>query len=204
MQTNFTFIYKQWSLLLFILVASFSLQAQQTEGLLSIPELPKGVIEEQLDVLVGRDTVTFRYISLTDSMAVFNLSKKLHVENYPLTVIPEQELSSYFKLVESLGTNLEECQQLEQNYNVMDGLNVLREKKLFELIELEKQRADIFKEAQDELKEENARLSDQLSLSTKIANKNLKGRLRKNLTLGILGSVAGFTTGILIGILAAK
>ncbi|MEM9990918.1 MAG: hypothetical protein AAF738_04085, partial [Bacteroidota bacterium] len=63
---------------------------------------------------------------------------------------------------------------------------------------LEQKRADAFKRLNEEMLIEHKNLSEQLDLSTKVTNRVLRGRNLKNISVGAIGGVIGFITGILV------
>lgn len=160
------------------------------------------VKKEVFDQTSDSSTVVLEYIVAPNSRSLASLAEELEPDNYPLVIVQEQVFTPGIRLVKGLELQILNYQLKDKEWAVLDSINIMKIERLNEIAGLERARVDVQKRANQDLNEQIDNLSRQLTLTTDLAEQSIKGRNRKNLTIGILGGAVGFTIGAMMAVIA--
>ena len=154
-------------------------------------------------------SVELPYLEIPSQEALLQLAEELlpdTVENnsYPLIVLEKSVFLPGIRLVKGLELQLLNYELKDKEWQILDSINNEEIAVLKEIAQIERQRVDVQKEANKDLNEQIQNLSEQLKLSTELTETSLKGRTRKNIYIGVLGGIFGFSLGAILGILADR
>lgn len=150
----------------------------------------------------NNDTVTFEYIEVPDRASLTALVGRLtDANNYPLVVLKKDVFGPGVKIVKTLDLQILNYELRDQQWQVLDSIHVEKFKRLEEIAALQEQRVAVFDSANVQLREQITQLNDQLDASVDLTRKTIRARQIKNVWIGALGGVFGFTVGVLISAL---
>ncbi len=158
--------------------------------------------KEVFDQTSDSSTVELEYIVAPNSGSLARLANELDSTSYPLVIVQAQVFTPGIRLVKGLELQVLNYQLKDKEWAILDSINIMKIERLNEIAVLERARVDVQKRANQDLNEQIDNLSRQLTLSTDLAEQSIKGRNRKNLTIGILGGAVGFTIGAMMAVIA--
>ncbi|MEM8527784.1 MAG: hypothetical protein AAGG68_24290 [Bacteroidota bacterium] len=144
------------------------------------------------------DTLDIKYYTAANADEVEFLSEKMRLDIYPVAILHEDLLDNIVGLSNDYEEMTLAFNKLDKKLAEVEALRVSQIAKYEDIVELEQKRADAFKRLNEEMLIEHKNLSEQLDLSTKVTNRVLRGRNLKNISVGAIGGVIGFITGILV------
>ena len=153
---------------------------------------------KEINLRSSQDIFRINYIDILDSGHLQKLADTLDNANYPLTVLHKDVFSAYTELLLEYDALVFQYTGLEQT---CDTLTALREREIHSLkniIQLEKERAEIMRTSRDDLMVQVGHLNQQLSESIKVKKKSSKRNFGKNFLMAIVGGAVGFATGVII------
>ncbi len=148
------------------------------------------------------DRVTFQYIEVPDRASLAELASRLtNANNYPLVVLKKDVFGPGVEVVKTLDLQILNYELRDRQWQVLDSIHVEKFKRLEEIASLQEQRVAVYDSANVQLREQINQLNDQLDASVDLTRKTIRARQIKNLWIGALGGVFGFTVGVLISAL---
>lgn len=149
-------------------------------------------------------TISLVFVEVSSPEGITGFGNLMDSSLYPFVILEKGVFMPGTKIVQGLEDQIRNYMEKEIEWKKRENIYQEEKEVLNRIIGWEKQRTENQKEANIQLNQQISSLSTQLNLSTDIAEKSLKDRNRKNIHIGILGGVAGFTLGALIGMLAAN
>lgn len=158
-----------------------------------------GVFERKTQFRMSGDSVvSFYFYEVRDSAALRNL--KIRSEHFPISILKKPVLDPFFDLVQGYEAQLFEYHNMDKQQRFIDSVQVLKIQKLEQLVELQKERVDNYRQLTDDLRQNNSQLSAQVNSAVNIAEKQQKNRRLKMIWTGILGGAVGFSVAGLIAL----
>lgn len=150
----------------------------------------------------GQETVTFQYIEVPDRESLSELTRRMtNSSNFPLVVLKKDVFGPGVKIVKTLDLQLLNYELRDQQWQVLDSIHVEKFNKLEEITSLQEARVENYKLANEQLNVQITQLNEQLDSSVELTKKTLRARQIRNLWIGTLGGVFGFSLGVLISAL---
>ena len=145
------------------------------------------------------DTVTFQYIDVPDQASLAELARKMtDTTNFPLVVLKKDVFGPGVKIVKTLDLQILNYELRDRQWQVLDSIHVQKATRLEDIIALEEQRVEVYSSANKQLLEQIDQLNLQLDASVGLTEKAIKARQVRNIWIGTLGGVFGFSVGVLV------
>lgn len=158
-----------------------------------------GVFERKTQFrMTGDSVVSFYFYEVRDSTAFRNL--KVKNEHFPVSILKKPVLDPFFDLVQGYEAQLFEYRNLDKQQRFVDSVQVLKIQKLEQVVALQKERVDNYRQLTDDLCQTNSQLSQQLNNAVNLTEKQQKNRRLKMVWTGILGGAVGFSVASLIAL----
>jgi len=156
-------------------------------------------------VTFGTDSnrISIPYIEVRDSPRMINLAEILGSDNFPMIVMSLGVFEKGIIVVKDMESVTHLYGNFVEEQKVLSRLNMKQDSVYEHIIQSEKLRVDLYKEANRELNYEIQRMNNQLDQSLDLLDKSLKGRNRKTFTIGLLGGLVGISAGVILGILVS-
>ncbi len=146
--------------------------------------------------------VSFQYISVPDHQSLEDLAATLTNDgNYPLVVLKRDVFEPGVEIVKTLDLQILNYQLRDQYWQELDSIRVEKFQRMEEIAKLQEQRVAVFDSANVQLREQIQQLNEQLDASVDLTRKTMRARQVKNLWIGALGGVFGFSVGVIISAL---
>lgn len=145
--------------------------------------------------------LTVHYIAVPDSAGLGFLSRRLSLSDYPLVVLKTAVFGAGIQIVRDLEAQKELYAARDREWVRVDSIQAVKLAKLEEIISLQEMRVEAHASANRELLEQIGYLNEQLTLSTELTEKSLRGRQIRNLYIGLLGGAVGFSLASLIALI---
>ena len=147
--------------------------------------------------------VDLEYIEVPNEISLQKLSTSLTQRNYPLIIVQKNQFAPGVRVVKEMQLLLLNHELKEKEWMAIDSIHQAKEKVFNEIIAMEKERVEVYKGANQDLTDRIHLLSEQLTLSTELTEKTLKGRGKKECRHGpdwgscgnIVGSNIGSNSG---------
>lgn len=162
---------------------------------------------ESFSVSTGNDeedkeNVSFEYIDVRDRNSLMQLALSMDDRrDYPVVVFKKDVFVPGMEILRTMDLQIKNYQHKDEQWRTLDSINRAKYAQLENIVDLQIQRVENYKGANEQLNVQIKQLSDQLTASVELTEKSLKGRTRRNLWIGTLGGVFGFSLGVLLSAL---
>ncbi len=186
-----------------VLIKDLLNQEQESEE--DILDFSKKV--ESFSVSTGADDeekedVTFEYIDVRNRSSLLQLALNMDdSRDYPVVVFKKAVFVPGMEILRTMDLQLKNYQHKDEQWQTLDTINKAKYAQLENIVDLQIQRVENYKGANEQLNVQIQQLSEQLDASVELTEKSLKGRMRRNLWIGTLGGVFGFSLGVLLSAL---
>lgn len=194
---NFT-LATRLTLLLLLLAVCPSLPA----GAQDAGSVPTFLSKVESFTTSDNNNVTFQYIEVPNQGSLEDLARRMtDNSNYPLVVLKKDIFGPGIEIVKTLDLQILNYELRDRQWQVLDSINVEKFQRMEEIARLQEARVAVYDSANVQLREQIVQLNDQLDASVELTRKTIRARQVKNLWIGALGGVFGFSVGVLISAL---
>jgi hypothetical protein len=163
--------------------------------------LPEGAVRRSGSFRLSLDsTVFFNYYELKDSLALGKFAAKAKQTNFPVVVIKQPVFDPLLALFQNQEALVDSLLRIEEKYMALDDIQQEKVKQLEQLVAVQKERAENYRELSDTMCNTNKELSAQMDQALKVAKDCNNGKVRKQWLIGILGGAVGFSVAGLIAL----
>jgi len=157
-------------------------------------------------VVFGLDTnkIKIEYVEIANEQRMHLLADTLAPENFPMITLPQGIFEQGVNVVKDLESLSYLYENVRQELQVIKQLSKQRDSVYESIIQFENQRVELLRGANQELNTHISQLNEQLNVSMDLVDESLKGRNRKNFTIGLLGGLAGISAGVILGLLVSN
>ena len=183
------------TLLLIYYSAGTFLQAQSTQ-------LEDGIMQHKVQLsFTGGKPDSVSYLEVRDSAAFQTLAELIDARHFPLCVVKKPVVGPFISLVQNYESQLDQYKLLEQHYKTLDTIQNDKLKQMEQLVALQKDRAENYRQLADDLTGTNKELSTQLDQALKTAKDCNNTKVKKQWRMAILGGAVGFSVASLIALI---
>lgn len=163
---------------------------------------PEFVVKrEQLETSDG-ESLSFQYVVVPDRQSLSDLVESLSdANNYPLVVLRNEVFEPGVQVIKNLDLQILNWKLRDQYWQELDSIRVEKFARMEEIALLQEQRVAVFDSANVQLREQIQQLNEQLDASVDLTKKTIRARQLRNVWIGALGGVFGFSLGVLLGAL---
>lgn len=155
-----------------------------------------GVDEEE------KEDVIFEYIDIRNRNNLMQLALSMDdSRDYPVVVFKKDVFVPGMEILRTMDLQIKNYQHKDEQWKTLDSIHKAKYAQLENIVNLQVERVENYRSANEQLNVQIKQLSDQLTTSVELTEKSLKGRTRRNLWIGTLGGVFGFSLGVLISAL---
>ncbi len=157
-------------------------------------------------VAFGLDTnkIKIEYVEIANAQRMHLLADTLAPENFPMITLPQGIFEQGVNVVKDLESLSYLYENVRQELQVVKQLSRQRDSVYESIIQFENQRVELLRGANQQLSMHIGQLNEQLNISMDLVDESLKGRNRKNFTIGLLGGLAGISAGVILGLLVSN
>ncbi len=157
-------------------------------------------------VIFGLDSnkIQIEYVVISSPQMMRLLADTLAPENFPMITLPQGIFDQGINVVKDLESLSYLYENVRKELQVLQQLGQQRDSVYESIIHFENERVDLLRGTNQELNNHIDQLNEQLNSSMQLTEESIKGRNRKNFTIGILGGLAGISAGIILGLLVSN
>ncbi|MFK7845982.1 MAG: hypothetical protein AB8G77_11830 [Rhodothermales bacterium] len=146
--------------------------------------------------------VSFEYIDVRNRNSLLQLAASMtDSRDYPVVVFKKAVFIPGMEILRTLDLQIKNYEHRDGQWQTLDSIHKAKYQQLQNIVDLQGQRVANYKAANTQLNEQINQLDKQLTSAVELTEKSLKGRTRRNLWIGTLGGVFGFSLGVLISAL---
>ncbi len=186
------------------------LSDEKVDTLLQALIKEQGSLPTQMDTFLskvesfktGDSLVSFQYIDVPSRKSLLKLALSTKdASNYPVVVLKKDIFVPGVEIVRTLDLQILNYQHRDEQWQILDEIHKAKYDQLDKIVGLQGQRVEAYKSANEQLNLQIKQLNEQLTSSVELTERSLKGRQLRNLWIGALGGVFGFSVGVLISAL---
>ncbi len=155
---------------------------------------------EQFTITTDDTTeVKFEYLDVKNRSSLLTLAMQMtDSRDYPVVVFKKAVFVPGMEIMRTLDLQIQNYQHRDEQWRTLDAISKAKYAQLENIVDLQSQRVENYKAANEQLNVQIENLSNQLTASVELTEKSIRGRNIKNLWIGALGGVFGFSVGVLI------